>query len=453
MSPAAQHAGSLLPGTSRAVDALIARTQSRGRAPSVLVGVLRGGELAHVAGAGTHPEPDPDLQYRIGSISKTLTATLVLRLRDAGRLDLDDRLQRHLPGTPFGALTLRQLLGHTAGLQREPDGAGWWERTAGIDLETLLDGLTPDQVAFRPHQTYHYSNLAYGVLGAMLHRHTGRAWSELVTEELLGPLGMRRTTYHPAEPFARGYVVHPWHDTLREEPRTDTGAMAPAGQLWSTIADLTRWAAFLIDPQPAVLARATLAEMCTPVVISDLASWTAGHGLGLELYRVDDRVFVGHGGSMPGYVAILAVHRPSGTGVVGLANSYGFQHGSIKALGLRVLTTVLDREPVPPQPWSPVTTPPPPEIAPLCGRWWWMGRECQVSWSAEAEELVLTPLGPPGGAPWRFGREADDRWRGRCGPNHGETLTVRRDPTGTPVALDIATFVFTRDPDWPADPR
>ncbi len=119
---------------------------------------------------------------------------------------------------------------------------------------------------------------------------------------------MTRTTYHPTEPFARGYVVHPWHDTLREEPRLDAGAMAPAGQLWSTVADLAKWAAFLADPDPAVLAPARRVARCAPR--SRSATWrpgAGGHGLGLQLWRRGERVFVGHSGSMPGYLSTLAV--------------------------------------------------------------------------------------------------------------------------------------------------
>jgi CubicO group peptidase (beta-lactamase class C family) len=212
----------LLGETGRQVDEIVAGTQARGRVPSLVAAVVRDGVLAHFTGAGNLPEPDPDMQYRIGSISKTLTAALVLQLRDEGRLALDDQLDRHLPGTPVGALTLRQLLGHVSGLQREPAG-DWWERAPGSDLDTLLAGLTPDKLAYPPYRTFHYSNLAYGLLGAALHRLTGESWATLVTERLLEPLEMTRTTYHPTEPFARGHVVHPWHGTLREEPRHDAG--------------------------------------------------------------------------------------------------------------------------------------------------------------------------------------------------------------------------------------
>ncbi|GAB3810049.1 serine hydrolase domain-containing protein [Micromonospora zhanjiangensis] len=435
---------SLLPETVRRIDALVTDAQSAGRVPSLITGVVRDGALVHVAGAGVHPAPDPDIQYRIGSISKTMTAVLVLRLRDEGRLHLDDPLERHLPGTPVGAVTLRQLLGHASGLQREPDG-DWWERSAGADLPTLLAGLGPEKLAHPPHFTYHYSNLGFGLLGGVLERLVGEAWWDQVRTRLLAPLGMRRTTYQAEEPFARGYVVHPWRGTLREEPRTDTGAMAPAGQLWSTTADLAAWAAFLADPDPAVLRPETLTEMTVPVAIND--TWTGGHGLGVELARSGERIYVGHGGSMPGYVATVSVHRPSRTGVVGFANAYGFRAGHLGGLGVRLLDTVLDTEPPPAvRPWRPVDGLPA-DAAELAGRWWWMGREYETEWDPDTEELVFTLLRPARGVPWRFVREGTDRWRGRAGQNRGEILTVRRDAAGTVDTLDVATFVLTRDPD------
>jgi CubicO group peptidase (beta-lactamase class C family) len=440
----------LLPETGRLVHAAVAEAQAAGMVPSIVLGVVRDGRMAHVATAGGparpgEPTPSAAVQYRIGSISKTLTATLVLQLRDEGRLGLDDPLSRHLQGTPVGGVTLRQLLGHASGLQREPEG-DWWERNRGADLESLLARLTPDKIAFPPHRTYHYSNLAYGLLGAVVHRVGGEDWPTLLDKRVFDPLGMRATTYRPVEPYARGFVVHPWDGTLHEEPRTDAGAMAPAGQLWSTVEDLARWAAFLADPVPSVLAPDTVAEMCQPVAISDLESWTSGHGLGLELYRVGERVYVGHGGSMPGYLAALAVHRPSRTGVVGFANAYSFRTGGIGTLARSVLTTVVDREPVPARPWRPAAAPRA-DVASLCGRWWWMGIEYDMAWDANAGELVMTAPRPGGGAPWRFAPEGTDRWRGRTGTNAGEVLHVRRDDHGHPVLLDIATFLFSRTPD------
>src|SRR5262249_26691315 len=154
----------------------------------------------------------------------------------------------------------------------------------------LLETVTAAKVAFDPYARFHYSNLAYGLLGGVVERVTGRGWWDVVSARLLAPLGMTRTTYHPAEPYARGYVVHPWHQTVREEPRTDAVAMAPAGQVWSTVDDLAVWAAALMTADPPVLSPATVAQMAAPAVMGDPDGWTTGNGLGLQLWRRGERV-------------------------------------------------------------------------------------------------------------------------------------------------------------------
>jgi CubicO group peptidase (beta-lactamase class C family) len=438
----------LLPETVHRVDEIVALAQARGRVPAVAAAVVRDGCAVHFTGTGELPGADPDTQFRIGSITKTMTAALIMMLRDEGQLALDDLLYRHLPGTAAGGVTLRQLLAHVSGMQREPDG-DWWERAPGPDLDRFLATLTREKVAYPPYRSYHYSNLAYGLLGAALTRLAGQSWWDLVDARILQPLGMSRTTYHAAEPFARGYVVHPWHGTLREEPRHDAGAMAPAGQLWSTASDLARWAAFLAEPapEPAVLDPATVREMCIPAAISDPETWTAGHGLGLQLWRRGERVYAGHTGSMPGYLAILAVHRPTRTGVVVFANAYALHGGGIGEVGRELLTAVVEREPVPVTPWRPGAMPPA-EAEPLTGRWWWMGQEFEAYWDGRTRELVMSVVGEPV-AGWRFVPDGPERWRCRAGMNDGEIMRVRRGRNGGVAALDVATFVFTREP-WPA---
>jgi CubicO group peptidase (beta-lactamase class C family) len=428
------------------IEALVAQAQAESRAPSLIAAVIRDGLVAHVAAAGTNPVPARDTQYRIGSISKSLTAALVLALRDEGQLCLDDPLGEHLPGVvdAVGKVRLRELLGHTSGLRREPDGE-WWERSAGVPLSDLVKGVTAEKLAFAPYTRYHYSNVAYGLLGGVIERITGKSWWDTVSDRLLGPLGMNRTTYQAQEPFARGYVLHPWHQTLREEPRHDAVAMAPAGQLWSTVDDLALWAAVIAAAEPPVLAAPTVAQMATPVVIADPDTWGSGYGLGLQLWRRGERVYVGHTGSMPGYLAVLAAHRPSHTAVVAFANSYTLPGNPIGGFGLSILDIVLNTEPAPPPaPWQP-GTPPPPEVEPLCGRWWWMGREFEASWDARATELLLRGM-RVGAEEWRFTRVDNDHWRGLSGEQAGEILSIHRDAGGTLSAFDIATFVFTREP-------
>src|SRR5690242_5541788 len=113
---------SLLPSTERTLLARVARAQRDGRCPSLVAGVVRDGTLAWSAGRGAVDEPHADVQYRLGSITKTVCAITVLRLRDEGILDLDDPFEKHVPGTPLGDRTLTQLLAHTAGATSESPG-------------------------------------------------------------------------------------------------------------------------------------------------------------------------------------------------------------------------------------------------------------------------------------------------------------------------------------------
>jgi CubicO group peptidase (beta-lactamase class C family) len=425
------------------LDGLVTSTQSRGRMPSLTLGVLRGGRLWHVSTAGDMPRPTPDTQYRIGSITKTFTAVLLMLLRDEGRIDLDDPLRRHLPGTPLGHATLRQLLGHVSGLRREPSGR-WWERAPGVCLDALIAGMDEEFVLHPPYRSPHYSNLAYALLGAVAARVTDKPWLDLVRERLLEPLGMHRTSYQCEDPFAPGYVVHPWLDALREEPRHDSGAMAPAGQLWSTVSDLARWAAFLLNPAPEVIDPDTVREMTVPVSVTDPESWSDGYGLGLQLFRRGERVYVGHGGSMPGYLALLMVHRRSATGTVAFCNSYN-PRASLAELCTNVMERIAVAEPAA-SPWRPAT--PPADVAPLCGRWWFMGQEYEAGYDTRTGQLVVRFLASDTVTPWRFVPHGTDRWQCVSEGNDGERLTVRRAADGTVSTLDIATYEFTRGP-WP----
>src|SRR3712207_5409135 len=308
----------VLPTTARLLLARTARAQREGRAPSLVAGVVRDGGLAWSAGRGDVPEPHTDVQFRLGSISKTVTAVVVMRLRDEGRLRLDDPLERHLPGTPFGERTIGQLLSHLAGASAESPG-GWWERTPGGPLEEL--GLGADDVVLGAARRFHYSNLGFGLLGELVARMRGTSWEDAVTAEVLAPLGMARTTPRPVAPAASGTAVHPWADVVLPEPEHHAGVMAAAGQLWATLEDLGRFGAFLIGDTGDVLDPGTLEEMTVPAGVDPSVPGWSAYGLGLQVMRVDDRTLVGHGGSMPGFLAGVFVDREERTGGVSLANT------------------------------------------------------------------------------------------------------------------------------------
>ena len=115
------------------LQARLASLQAHGRLPSIVGGVLRGHELVESAAINSTVET----AYRIGSITKTFVAVLVMQLRDEGQLDLDDPLRMYLPESGYGAATIGELLSHASGMQSEPVGP-WWERATGGDLATLI---------------------------------------------------------------------------------------------------------------------------------------------------------------------------------------------------------------------------------------------------------------------------------------------------------------------------
>lgn len=408
-------------------QAVVDRYQAERRLPSIVVGVLDGPELAWSGYAGA--DTTTDTQYRIGSITKTITALLVMQCRDDGLLDLDDPIGKHLPETGYADATVRSLLAHVSGIQSEPVGP-WWERSRGGSVEDLLAANDGTGAVFGPGEHYHYSNLGYGLLGAAVSRLRDASWTSLVEDRVLGPLGMLRTTYAPTEPHARGLSVHHLRGTLTEEPAHDTGAMAPAGQLWSTVEDLARLAAFVSYGNPQVLADETLAEMRQPVAPA------LEYGLGMRLLPYADGLLVGHTGSMPGFQSTLFADPLNHVGVVALTNATTGFSGPELALAL-----FADRTPGPVEPWVP-TTAVPEWASELLGPWHWGNSAYEVRWHNERLEWRDLARGAVAEQFARIG----DRIVGLAGYHHGETLHVVRRGDGSVDHLECATFLYTREP-------
>ena len=438
--------------TARRLDAALAAEQAAARVPSLVAAVVRDGELVWSGTRGqvvSVGEPDLlptiDVQYRIGSITKIMTAVLVMQLRDDGRLRLTDRLGDHLPGAPYGGRTLRELLSHSGGLPAEPPGP-WWERSPGVTLETLLASLDEADAPFDPGREYHYSNLAYALLGALVAEVSGEPWAECLQRRVLGPLGMRRTSYLPLPPAATGYSVDTFSGEVTREPAHDAGAMAPAGQLWSTVADLARLAAFLIAPDESVLAAETLAEMTAAQTGSPDAAAAGGYGLGLRLAVVGDRSYLGHTGSVPGFVAGLFVDR--GHRAAGLAVANGATGLRTQAFPVDLLRLLQDLEPSIPPAWIPTATVPD-ELRELLGLWYW--GNLAFTFGLESERLVARSLA--GNAVWfTVSRSDAGHLVGSSGYFAGERLRPVRRPDGGVSHLECATFVFTRVPYDPSAP-
>ncbi|MFF5357990.1 serine hydrolase domain-containing protein [Streptomyces scabiei] len=434
----------LLPATRRALLHRIAVAQAEGRTPSLVAAVVRGGETVW-SGARTSMEghaPDENVQYRIGSITKTFTAVLVLRLRDEGLLDLGDLLEKHLPGTGAGEATIAELLAHTGGLAAESP-SPWWERTPGALRPELADVLGEQPHRHPVGRRFHYSNPGFTLLGALVEQVRGAAWEDVLRREVLEPLGLRRTSWHPEAPHAGGWAVHPWADVMLPEKVEDLGRMGPAGQLWSTAADLARFAVFLARGDDRVLCAASVREMRTPAAPGEAADVSAGvaYGLGMQLQHRGGRFLVGHGGSVPGFLAQLTLSVEDDVAAVVLTNCTSGPVVSEVAADL--VRIVAEAEPRIPEPWRPLPAVDA-AVLELAGPWYW-GTYSFVLRLAGDGGLSLDPLSATL-RDARFRANDDGSWTGLNGYFAGELLRAVRRPDGTVSHLDLGSFVFTRQP-------
>ncbi len=190
--------------------------------PSVSASVFRGDELVWQQALGladveAGTAASADTQYRIGSITKTFTAVGILQLRDAGELSLDDPLTTYLPESAHGP-TLGRMLAHSSGLQREPPGE-IWETMQAPSREELLAGTADAEQVLDPGSWWHYSNLAFALLGEVVARAHGGTWEEALQANILDPLGLARTTPDAVDPAARGYFVEPYSDAVQARAR------------------------------------------------------------------------------------------------------------------------------------------------------------------------------------------------------------------------------------------
>jgi CubicO group peptidase (beta-lactamase class C family) len=428
--------------SSRLPDALEQRlerillTRQAERLPSLAAAVVRGGETvwAHAVGTADYEiatEATADTQYRIGSITKTFTAVAVMQLRDAGKLDLDDRVEQHLPGIAIGSPTVRRMLAHLSGLQREP--GDMWVSGIAPTTEEMIAAMDQYELVLPAARAHHYSNLAYGLLGEIVARLSGEEYTAYVDNRILAPLGLTRTTWDERPPRAAGYLVDEYAGTAAREPHTLLDGIAAMGQLWSTGGDLARWAVVLAQGADGVLDEETADELWSPQVMMNPDDWTVGWGLGIQLVNHEGRIFGGHGGAMPGFLAGLYLTREAKTGAAVLTNA-GSRAPTID-IALELAGATLELWPPDIEPWRP-EQPPPAEIAPLLGRWWSEGSEFVFSWR-DGHLTAQLPGAPSRIKPSVF-EPIDGGYRVVSGRERGERLRVDGD------RLIWAGYIFTR---------
>ncbi len=292
--------------------------------------------------------------YRVGSISKTVTAVVMMRAVERGYIDLDQPLSdifpasARFPGAMAGAPapTVRQFASHTSGLVREPD----WDIAASgpieIWQERIVESIPLSRFQNAPGVEYSYSNIGYGTLGLAVARAVGRPFMEFVEEDVFKPLGMTSSTFvigaELAPRLTVGYVNRGDGNPDPEQPAREhagRGYKVPNGGVYSTVGDLARFMGALQGrASPAVLSEESVAEMSRVHTPEDPDN---GYGLGVMIRTADDGArLIGHSGSVAGYNAYMLFEPESGLGVVLLRN-YNQGEASLGASGQELLVELL----------------------------------------------------------------------------------------------------------------
>jgi D-alanyl-D-alanine carboxypeptidase len=284
-------------------------------APGV-VGLVRTGERTWQGASGLadlrakRPARAGD-RFRVGSVTKSFVATVVLQLVGEGRLSLDDNLERWLPGlVPNGEkITVRQLLNHTSGLYNYTDDLP--EPPRRFRPRELVAIATGHKPLSAPGTQFSYSNTNYILAGLLVERVTGQPLADQLEQRIFQPLGLDHTELPTTQralggPHARGYAPpdEDWQVSdgparLVDVTERDTSWAWAAGAIVSSTADLARFYQALLGGQ--LLTPELVTQMRTTVDASQLGHGTR-YGLGLEVLRPGCGVELwGHGGSLEGY--------------------------------------------------------------------------------------------------------------------------------------------------------
>jgi len=389
--------------------------------------------------------------FRVASVTKLFTATALMQLRDAGKLELDDPVTRHLPEfriqTPspdWPPIRIRHLVCHTSGLPREPLGEHWLTHQP-VPMERAFAELAEREALYPPGTELHYSNLGFGVLGMIIERLSGQRLDSYITANILRPLGMNESGFALSEEtrslLATGYYPADDDSPMTPVPQWELGALSAGGGLYSSVSDMARFLLFQLDENPSapLLRRSTVKEMWLPLFL--YPNVREGHGVAWWVGQLDGRTLVGHGGSVDGYRTQVYLSPERQVGVALFANTtYDATAACRKAMDW-VLSAVERVHARMPQRREPTALEKGEEYVGAY-RWrgfgeWWV--------SLVDGELVLTGSKYAGveRAP-RLEPIEGDRFRIRGGPSNGEIARFERDAQGNIVRLWVSAYPYQR---------
>ncbi len=334
------------------IDQLYKDYAEKNHFPGLVYGIVVDGKLVHTGNIGytdlaTKTPATSKSAFRIASMTKSFTAMAILKLRDEGKLKLDDPAYLYIPEMKnlhyltedASPVTIRNLLTHSAGY---PEDNPWGDRQLADTDQELID-LYKKGVSFstNPGSGYEYSNLGFATLGYIIKKVSGKTYEQYITENILKPLGMDHTYWEyakvPKEQLAHGYR---WLDNKWvEQPLLHDGSYGAMGGMITSMEDFSKYVALHLsawpprdDAENLPVKRSSVREMQFPWDISALnanAKLTNGracpnitaYAYGLRWMKdCDNRVYIGHTGGLPGFGSNWNILPEYGIGVVSFAN-------------------------------------------------------------------------------------------------------------------------------------
>ena len=353
-----------------AIDKLYRDYAAKRNIPGLGFGLVVDGKLIYGQGVGfadltTKRPATAQSQFRIASMTKSLTAMAILKLRDEGKLQLDDPASGYVPElaktkpltTDAPPITVRHLLTHAAGF---PEDNPWGDRQLA-DSEADFTKFLNEGIALSnaPGVAYEYANLGFALLGRIITNVTKQPYQQYITNAILKPLGMNSTIwdYHKADParYVNGYRYQEGQ-FLPETPLAD-GSWGAMGGLITTIDDYAKYMALHLSASPArdradtgPIKRSSLREMQQPwnfrgmnatfrYPSGRLCPTTGSYAYGLGWTSdCEGRVSIGHSGGLPGFGSEWQILPDYGIGIVGCAN---LTYSGLRGVNTAALDTLI----------------------------------------------------------------------------------------------------------------
>src|SRR3712207_2035105 len=325
------------------VDGLVVRAMNEDAAPGMGVGIVRGTETIYAEGFGLADTErrrpvSPRTVFRIGSISKTMTALGLMQLWERGLFGLDDPVNRYLksyhvrqPDPTAPPVTFRHMLTHTAGIGEVRGPTDLFRPVIGLGNKPGRPVPTPAEYypkglrsAIRPGTKWAYSNHAFNTLGQLVEDISGEPFAAYMGRQVFEPLGMGSTDYVPSErvreSLAQGYNFS--RGRLKPVDYLEI-TVRGAGSVFSTVEDMCRYVAAILgggaNDRGRVLKRETLSLMMEPHY--RLEDRLPAMGFAFLLDDFDGYTLAGHDGGWPGFLSSMLLCPAEGVGVVAFVNA------------------------------------------------------------------------------------------------------------------------------------